>query len=168
MSDLLNWLTAVSLLALAGVLFYRDYKARSGKGFILHAVILLACVAFLWRFFGFLTPEPVARGDNNEVYFIIVLYVIMVLGMLASYAFQHFSKEKAGRKEWDFGLFLAPVFVSPVIFIPLLTAFQQAAATQQAGGDSPRMMMFLVAFQNGFLWKEYFDHKRKKVTQHGT
>ncbi len=162
MSDLLNWITAVSLLALAGVLFYRDYKDRSGKGFILHAVILLACVAFLWRFFGFLTPEPVARGDNNEVYFIIVLYVIMVLGMLASYAFQHFSKEKAERKEWDFGLFLAPVFVSPVIFIPLLTAFQHADS------DSPRMMMFLVAFQNGFLWKEYFDHKRKKVTKDGT
>ncbi len=162
MSDLLNWLTAASLLALAGVLFYRDYKAKSARGFILHALILLACVAFLWRFFGFLTPEPVARGDNSEVYFIIVLYVIMVLGMLASYAFQHFSKEKAERKEWDFGLFLAPVFVSPVIFIPLLTAFQQA------GSNSPRMMMFLVAFQNGFLWKEYFDHKRKKVTQDGT
>ena len=162
MSDLLNWTTAISLLALAGVLFYRDYKAKSAKGFILHGVILLACVAFLWRFFGFLTPEPVARGDNNEVYFIIVLYVIMVLGMLASYAFQHFSKQKAERKEWDIGLFLAPVFVSPVIFIPLLTAFQQADS------DSPRMLMFLVAFQNGFLWKEYFDHKRKKVTQDGT
>ena len=162
MSDLLNWTTAVSLLALAGVLFYRDYKARSGKGFILHALILLACVAFLWRFFGFLKTAPVGKGDNNEVYFIIVLYVIMVLGMLASYAFQHFSKQKAGRKEWDIGLFLAPVFISPVIFIPLLTAFQQA------GSDSPRMMMFLVAFQNGFLWKEYFDHKRKKVTQDGT
>ncbi len=162
MSDLLNWLTAASLLALAGVLFYRDYKAKSARGFILHALILLACVAFLWRFFGFLTPEPVARGDNSEVYFIIVLYVIMVLGMLASYAFQHFSKEMAERKEWDFGLFVAPVFVSPVIFIPLLTAFQQA------GSDSPRMMMFLVAFQNGFLWKEYFDQKRKKVTQDGT
>ncbi len=161
MSDLLNWLTAVSLLALAGVLFYRDYKAGSGKGFILHGVILLACVAFLWRFYGFLKTAPVGKGDNNEVYFIIVLYVIMVFGMLASYAFQHFSKEKAGRKEWDFGLFLAPVFVSPVIFIPLLTVFQQA------GGDSPRMMMFLVAFQNGFLWKEYFDHKRKKVMQDG-
>ena len=167
MSDLLNWLTAVSLLALAAVLFYRDYKAGSAKGFTLHALILLACVAFLWRCFGFLKAAPVGKGDNNEVYFIIVLYVIMVLGMLASYAFQHFSKEKAGRKEWDIGLFLAPVFVSPVIFTPLLTAFQQAAATQQAGSNAPRMMMFLVAFQNGFLWKEYFDHKRKKVTQHG-
>ena len=162
MSELLNWLTAVSLLALAGVLFYRDYKAGSARGFILHALILLACVAFLWRFYGFLKTAPVGKGDNNEVIFIIVLYVIMVFGMLASYAFQHFSKEKAERKEWDFGLFLAPVFVSPVIFIPLLTAFQQA------GSDSPRMMMFLVAFQNGFLWKEYFDHKRKKVMQDGT
>ena len=162
MSDLLNWITAVSLLALAGVLFYRDYKASSWKGFILHAVILLASIAFLWRFYGFLTPEPMAKGDNNEVYFIIVLYLFMVVGMLASYAFQHFSKEKAERKEWDFGLFLAPVFVSPVIFIPLLTAFEQADS------NSPRMMMFLVAFQNGFLWKEYFDHKRKKVTQDGT
>ena len=101
MSDLLNLTTAVSLLALAGVLFYRDYKARSAKGFILHAVILLACVAFLWRFFGFLKTAPVGKGDNNEVYFIIVLYLFMVLGMLASYAFQHFSKEKAERKEWD-------------------------------------------------------------------
>ena len=101
MSDLLNWITAVSLLALAGVLFYRDYKAKSAKGFILHGVILLACVAFLWRFFGFLKTAPVGKGDNNEVYFIIVLYAIMVLGMLASYAFQHFSKEKAERKEWD-------------------------------------------------------------------
>ena len=162
MSVLLNWITAISMVALGTLLFYRDFKARSGKGGILHAVILLACVAFLWRFFGFLTPEPVARGDNNEVYFIIVLYLLMVLGMLASYAFQHFSKEKAERKEWDFGLFVAPVFVSPVIFIPLLTAFQQA------DGDSPRMMMFLVAFQNGFLWKEYFDQKRKKVMQDGT
>ena len=162
MSELLNWLTAVSLLALAGVLFYHDYREKSARGFILHALILLACVAFLWRFYGFLKTAPVGKGDNNEIYFIIVLYVIMVLGMLASYAFQHFSKEKAERKEWDFGLFLAPVFVSPVIFIPLLTVFQQA------GGDSPRMMMFLVAFQNGFLWKEYFDHKRKKVMQDGT
>ncbi len=161
MSDILNWTTAISLLALAGVLFYRDYKAKSAKGFILHGVILLACVAFLWRFYGFLTPEPVARGDNDEIYFIIVLYLLMVLGMLASYAFQHFSKEKAERKEWDFGLFVAPVFVSPVVFIPLLTAFQQA------GSDSPRMMMFFVAFQNGFLWKEYFDQKRKKVTKDG-
>ncbi|MCH8955994.1 hypothetical protein IIA28_11865 [candidate division KSB1 bacterium] len=168
MSVLLNWITAISMVALGTLLFYRDFKARSGKCVILHAVILLACVAFLWRFFGFLTPELVAKGDNNEVIFIIVLYLLMVLGMLASYAFQHFSKEKMERKEWDIGLFLAPVFVSPVIFIPLLTAFQQAAATQQAGGDSPRMMMFLVAFQNGFLWKEYFDHKRKKVTQDGT
>ncbi len=162
MSDLLNWITAVSLLALAVVLFYRDYKASTWKGFILHAAILLVCIAFLWRFYGFLTTKPVARGDNNEVYFIIVLYLFMVVGMLASYAFQHFSKEKTERKEWDFGLFLVPVLVSPIIFIPLLTVFQQA------NSDSSRMVMFLVAFQNGFLWKEYFDHKRKKMTQDGT
>ena len=157
MSGLLNWITAISLLVLAGVLFYRDYKAGSWKSFILHAIILLACVAFLWRFYGFLTRAPVGRGANNEVYFIIVLYLFMVLGMFASYAYRHFSREKAERKQWDFGLFIAPVFVSPIIFIPLLTAFQQA------DNDSPRMMIFLVAFQNGFLWKEYFDQKRKKV-----
>lgn len=162
MSDLLNWITAISLLALAGVLLYRDYKAKSGKGFILHAVILLAAIAFLWRFYGFLSTAPVGKGKSDELYFIIVLYLFMVLGMLASYAYRHFSRVKAERKHWDFGLFIAPVFVSPIIFIPLLTAFQQVDS------DSPRMMMFLVSFQNGFLWKEYFDHKKRKVLQHGT
>ena len=91
MSVLLNWITAISMVALGTLLFYRDYKARSGKGVILHAVILLACVAFLWRFYGFLKTAPVGKGDNDEVYFIIVLYLLMVLGMLASYAFHGHS-----------------------------------------------------------------------------
>ncbi len=162
MSNILNWITAISLLALAGVLFYRDYKAGSWKGFFLHATVLLACLEFLRRFYGFLTTAPVSKGESgDDIYFIIVLYVIMLLGMVANYAYQRFSTEKSERKQWDFGLFLAPVFVSPIIFIPLLTAFQQQ------NSDSPKMMLFLVAFQNGFLWKEYFDHKRRKVIEDG-
>ena len=99
MSVLLNWITAISMVALGTLLFYRDYKARSGKGVILHAVILVACVAFLWRFYGFLKTAPVGKGDNDEVYFIIVLYLLMVLGMLASYAFQHFGTEPEPKAE---------------------------------------------------------------------
>jgi hypothetical protein len=29
----------------------------------------------------------------------------------------------------------------------------------------PRLMIFLVAFENGFFWKEYFDRKRKEVVK---
>jgi hypothetical protein len=28
----------------------------------------------------------------------------------------------------------------------------------------PRMMIFFIAFQNGFFWKEQFDQKRKDFT----
>ena len=54
------------------------------------------------------------------------------------------------------------MFAAPIILIPLLAAFQ-GADIDLAKLTTPRIMMFCVAFQNGFFWKEFFDRKQKEV-----
>ena len=159
MSDLLNFIILISLLALAGILFRRDYKAGSWKKFILHAFSLIVCVFFFWGFYGFWTIASEPKGENYEAWSVALLYICMIFGMFANHVYRRLSREKASREKWDFGLFLAPLFVSPIIFIPLHNAISQTAS------ESPGLISFLVAFQNGFLWKEYFDHKRKKTLE---
>jgi len=48
-----------------------------------------------------------------------------------------------------------------IAFIPLLASFEGAGINLR-NSPSPRLMIFLVAFQNGFFWKEYFDSRKKK------
>ena len=89
MSDALNTMVSVSLLALASLLFYRDYKARSWKGFVFHAVVLIACAGFFRRFYDFWKSSGVvAKGvgvDDKTWPLIILLYLFMLFGMLANY-----------------------------------------------------------------------------------
>ena len=86
----------------------------------------------------------------------------MLLGMLAQYGYNYFVTPKSDRKAFDLGVFIAPVFASPVVFIPLLAALQNADIDLTAL-TIPRMMVFLVAFQNGFFWKDFFDRQRQTL-----
>jgi hypothetical protein len=47
-----------------------------------------------------------------------------------------------------------------MVFIPLLAAVQGADLRLEEL-TAPRMMIFFVAFQNGFFWKNFFDQKQK-------
>lgn len=139
-----SWLLGVSLFVLLVILFYRGYQNKNWKAIVFGAGVLVIAGVMLSQstlYTGAITD----KGSTDDLYFLIILYIFMLIGMLASYAFKHFSHDKDGRKHWDWGLFLAPIFVSPMIFIPLYTAFQQTDS------ESPRLLMFLVAFQNGFL-----------------
>ena len=46
------------------------------------------------------------------------------------------------------------------MFIPLLAALQNTVDNLQ-NLTAVKMMVFFVAFENGFFWKEYFDHRLK-------
>ena len=52
-----------------------------------------------------------------------------------------------------------PILVSPIVFIPLLTLTSELGA----GGafTRARLMAYLVAFQNGFFWKQLFEQRRQ-------
>jgi hypothetical protein len=171
MSYLLTVLTALSLVALLILLGQWAVRESNWRPFHLGLPAVLALVAFLHWVFGFpnIDSNATPRGDGaHSVYIVVVLYICMLLGMLAHHAFTRFERPKRERKKFDMGVFLAPIFASPIVFIPLLAALQ-SAELDLSRLDPARMMLFLVAFQNGFFWKEYFDNRsrRNEVMDHG-
>ena len=89
----------------------------------------------------------------------------MLLGMTAEYAYSLAERASRGeaRVKFDALTFLMPVFASPIVFIPLLTLTSEIGA----GGGAftrARLMVYLVAFQNGFFWKQLFEQRRQAAT----
>lgn len=162
MSTLLTILCSVSLAGLLVIVVYRFITAEKKRiGYvILQVIVIAACFGVLYTFF-FTHKPPAGRGPTHEVYFVIVLYVCMVLGMLAQYVHTRLEQPKRKRKKFDFGVFIAPVLASPIVFIPLLAALQNAVVDELKNLTAAKLMIFFVAFENGFFWKEYFDYRRQ-------
>lgn len=122
--------------------------------------------SFLNYWFAFpFRPAVVAKGGRNGSDLVLAgaLGICMLAGMFAQFLYRHFEREKRYRKQWDWGLFIAPIFASPIVFIPLAASFQNVDIDLTGERMTlPRLMIFLVAFENGFFWKEYFDRKRKE------
>jgi hypothetical protein len=117
------------------------------------------------RLFGFpFAPPEIGMGLGEDVRRALPLFIAMLVGMLAQYCYSRFEHPHSERKrlKWDWGLFVAPVFASPIIFIPLLAAFLKTDATNQ---PDLNLMILLVAFQNGFFWKEHYDRKRTQESK---
>ncbi len=74
--------------------------------------------------------------------------------MLAGMAAQYFYL-KTDRARFRWTLFIKPVLLSPVIFLPLLAGL----GDHLNGGpwNLARLMLLFIAFQNGFFWKTLFD-----------
>ena len=160
MTLLMIFITSVSLAGLLAISIYKFLKSKNRRIFIVHILVIMSCFWFLYQFFY--TPETVTArsGSANEVYWVIVLYLFMLLGMLAQFLYTRFEKPQEKRQKFDLGLFVAPVFASPIIFIPLLAALQNANIDFKEL-TAAKLMVFFVAFENGFFWKEYFDNRRK-------
>jgi hypothetical protein len=113
--------------------------------------------------FGFPRPQSdVAKGASEDLAFALVLYVCMLLGMASQHLYARLEQPKRRRPRFDWGVFLAPAFASPIVFLPLLISFQNAGM-DLSQLTVPRIMIFIVAFQNGFFWKAHFDRRRKEV-----
>jgi hypothetical protein len=164
MSVTLTIITATALMSLLIYSIVGVYRNKEWLRFALETVGISCFTLFLYVLFGFPIPVPTAaaKGAQDDVKLVTILFVFMILGMFAQAFYYHFSlpRSERVRKSFDWGLFLAPVCASPVVFIPLMVALQNADIDLKAM-TVPRMMIFLVAFQNGFFWKEHFDRKRK-------
>ena len=105
-----------------------------------------------------------SKGTIDETGPVVFCYLAMLLGMFAEYGY---SQAEHGHTRLTFVLmdFLMPVFASPIVFIPLLTI----TADMAEGGAFTRskLMVYLVAFQNGFFWKSFFEQRRKAVQDGG-
>jgi hypothetical protein len=149
---------AASLIVLAVVLVGRR---RSHWPAALVSLGLAAVI--LWRFLG----APVDMGTTVPVIevepagslpwgLIGLLYLAMLAGMAAQYVY---LKSERARFRWH--LFVKPVLLSPVVFLPLLAGLQD----HLDGGpwNLARLMLLFIAFQNGFFWKTLFDAQAGRI-----
>lgn len=162
------WMTALvatSILVLLILSVVRAFKTKNLRLLLLEVLAILGFAGLLNVLFEFPAPTTtVAKSPSSDLAVATALFVSMFLGMLAQFLYNHFAAPEKERKSFDWGLFVAPLFASPIVFIPLLAAMQNADI-DLTRLTAPRLMVFLVAFQNGFFWKEFFDKKRKEAKQ---
>lgn len=153
-------------LLITGVLWVR----KTGERWLLAILIalLVTWAVFLNNVLGFQLAGdrfPVkGKGPEDDLILVAALYLCMLAGIFAHHLYMRFDRPKRYRPKWDWGTFLAPVFASPIVFIPLLAAFSQSGIKLKEL-TALRLMIFVVAFQNGFFWREFFDRKRKEQAE---
>jgi hypothetical protein len=154
---------ASSIAGIAAILARLAIRERNWPRMALHGIAILAYLGFVHVAIGFprVLPETVPKGATDDLVFVVLLYLSMFIGMVVHYVFDRFEQTRVPAGRFDIGLFLAPVFASQIVFIPLITTLQASTLTPSQEGLS-RMMVFFIAFQNGFLWKDYFDHRRRE------
>ena len=135
------------LLAVEGL------SARSVKRILPEAVLLCAFLFLLNRITGFPVPSSLqAFGGISPLTAIGLMFLCTILGIMAHYVF--YLKGKFSWQE-----FLKPLVISPIIFLPLVGSVQSLT-----GLESVQMISFaILAFQNGFFWKEVFGRVKKKA-----
>ena len=158
MSSVLILIVFASLLGLAVGVGYIDL-AREPRRYLATTVLLATSLVV----FAFALRDTVeSKGTIDETAPVVFCYLAMLAGMFAEYGY---SQAEHGHTRLTFVLmdFLMPIFASPIVFIPLLTI----TADMAQGGVFTRskLMVYLVAFQNGFFWKSFFEQRRKAVEE---
>jgi hypothetical protein len=155
---------SASLVLLFGWIVWRHVRSAHWPSLIL-SLTGLALYALLMRLlFGFpalAVEESKGSQDNTFLAQAVALYLCMLAGMGAEYLYHYFDAHDAKDRKFEIGTFLKPFLVSPLVFMPLAASLQNANL-DLSRFDAPRLMVFLVAFENGFLWRGYFMRKMRE------
>lgn len=161
---MVNVSDAVFWISLAGLFVLTLWGFVRGRNILwsLLLIAILSAVGVGYHVFFQSSSQISPKGDQPHQWaFIVVLYAFMLLGMASNYLYGRFETTKSTRPPFDAGNFVAPIFVSPIVFIPLLGAFQNTYV-DLTNLTVPKLMIFLVTFENGFFWKEFFDNRQRK------
>jgi uncharacterized membrane protein len=165
MSTALTTILSISMVGYEVLAFRRAFLYSGWPVFVLETFLLATYALWLHWLFQFPFPERmIAKGHSDELILVLALYLCMLLGMLSQLLHKHFSIRRAQRlhKRIDWGQFLAAAFASPIVFVPLLVALLDAHV-DFAALTAARMMVFFVAFQNGFFWQEHFERNHLEI-----
>ena len=152
MSETFRVILMTSLALMVGEFIYRVVTTRSGL--LPRAAAILGGGAIVYV----LAPGSVDKmGGLDETASIFLCYAAMVFGMLAEHGYVRIEREEKVKLD---ATILLPILASPIVFIPLLTLTSEIGD----GGAFTRakLMVYLVAFQNGFFWKTFFEQQRKR------
>ena len=102
------------------------------------------------------------KGPVEEGIAIVFCFISMIIGMVAQY---FYGQGEMGYTSFKFKLvpFLMPILASPIIFAPLLVLLKE---NMTAGAFKiSKLMVYFVASQNGFFWKDMLSRERKKLSK---
>lgn len=151
--------SALSCIVLV-LIVWRHVRSPHWPTLILSLLGLFVYAFLLHLLFGFPVPHvEIAKTDtqNNFLPLVLAMFFCMVLGMAAE-SLYHYLDAPSDKRRFDLGTFVKPFLVSPLVFMPLAASLQNANL-DLSRLDAPRLMVFLVAFENGFLWRGYFGRK---------
>jgi hypothetical protein len=153
----LNRLLFVSGSASAIVLVVLALRTRRPRVVILTLLIVLVA-GWIVR-----SAAPAAVEDRGDAATMTLLlsYVAMVLGMTAHYVYIQ-AQSGARKLKFNWLSFVMPILASPIVFIPLVSLAGQVPAIGGAFTQA-KVMVYLVAFQNGFFWKHFFDQRKSDL-----
>ena len=161
MSVTAYWTFSISLMGV--IVALGVFAARHQHIRLWAATLLLSLVYVVW----YSTPLPFEMRDgdgNQDVAAVAICYIAMLLGMMAEYVYAQGEK---GEQRLTFTpmTFVMPILASPIVFIPLLTI----AGDINAPGilSRAKLMVYFVAFQNGFFWKSFFEQRRRVMITEG-
>lgn len=117
-------------------------KVIAGLFLIAVAILVISGLGLLllvgYLFFGGVQSGAATLVPHKEL---VYLSIAMMIGMLGSYPFRIWNPKS--RESFSFKAFLRPVFVAPLVFIPLW---------QTVGRGEINLITYLLAYQNGFFW----------------
>jgi hypothetical protein len=154
-------LVVAACAVLIGLLAARQFRSSAGRvrGVLGIAALFLyiGLLHFAFAFPSLPADLPKSGNETNAGALVLGLFVFMVLGMGAEYLY-HYLDAKTGEMKFDWRSFLKPFLVSPLVFVPLAASLQNAKV-DLSSFNIPLLMLYLVAFENGFLWRGYFTRK---------
>ncbi len=112
------------------------------------SVVGFVTVAYL--FAGTSSISPFSQGANSFGYFdrsleLSISIVGIVVGIISTVIF--FDGTRTNISDY-----LRPLMLSPVVMIPVVEAIPEAEVSLVS-----HMLLFCIAFQNGFFWKKVLD-----------
>ena len=157
MSVVLYWTLVVSLIGAVLGLMALAARHRDARLWP-----VAAAVGVMYSAVWYMSPAPFGArdGDSQTVAAVAICYMSMLLGMMAEYVYTQAEKEQS-RLTFNPMTFVMPILASPIVFVPLLTIAGQVDAPALL--SRAKLIVYLVAFQNGFFWKNFFERRRRAV-----
>jgi CDP-diglyceride synthetase len=150
----ITWLLLLFIMIYLLILTGEWIANRSFKKILPELLLLSGFVLLLHLTTGF--PSAASRqsfgGGVSPLAALGLMFVCTMLGIMA-----HYILYLKGKFSWK--NFLKPLVVSPIVFLPLIGAVQSVS-----GLESIQMITFaILAFQNGFFWKEVLSNAKEKI-----
>ena len=166
MNSALFLFTSFFILVSLLLSFHSYLLSKNVRYLIINSIVLILCFIILYKYY-YINEIPIPKGQGAtsvETYLTIGLcFIAMISGMVCHFLFFHYilPKKERDKVKKDWGRIIAPICVSPIVFIPVVTLLQNAKI-DFANPSIANITQFLIAFENGFFWKEIFDNRMKR------